>query len=115
VRAAPREQAIEHSLRVAARLLRRVHDLEAGAMEVSTASVRDAPSVNTLLEWLERWARASSGVLLDLSGFEDSRTTPKLRLCALPLRRGAVIDRGGASLQCARSAIGVSSTRRACR
>jgi exopolyphosphatase/guanosine-5'-triphosphate,3'-diphosphate pyrophosphatase len=88
--------AIEHSLRAAARFLGRVRRHQPRVMAVATASVRDAPNAQDLLSKLE-----ALGVreLRILSGLEEARLGAEAALRAVPLRHGAIIDLGGGSLQ----------------
>jgi exopolyphosphatase/guanosine-5'-triphosphate,3'-diphosphate pyrophosphatase len=90
--------AIQATLRVARRFLKRVRRDHARArvLAVATAAVRDASNREALLKPL-----GALGVneIRILSGSEEGRLGAEAALRASPLERGMVVDLGGGSLQ----------------
>jgi exopolyphosphatase/guanosine-5'-triphosphate,3'-diphosphate pyrophosphatase len=88
--------SIERSLRAAARFLKRVEGSKPRVLAVATASVRDAPNAQALVD---RLPMLGVSELRILSGIEEAQLGAEAALRAWPLRTGAIIDLGGGSLQ----------------
>ncbi|MEY4579903.1 MAG: hypothetical protein RL701_4606 [Pseudomonadota bacterium] len=89
-------EAIEQSLRAAARFLKRVERADQRVLAVATASVRDAPNAQALVG---RLPTLGVSELRILSGLEEAQLGAEAALRSWPLRTGAIIDLGGGSLQ----------------
>jgi exopolyphosphatase/guanosine-5'-triphosphate,3'-diphosphate pyrophosphatase len=98
------QAAVQETLTVVGRFLRRVHkNYRPRVLAVATAAVRDASNRNTLLVPLQR----TMGIEVQiLSGEEEARLGAEAAMQSLSLQTGLVFDLGGGSLQCTQVSAG---------
>ena len=90
------DDSIARSLHAATLFLKRVERAKLRVLAVATASVRDAPNAEALVDKLPKLGVEELRVL---SGIEEAQLGAEAALRTRPLREGAVIDLGGGSLQ----------------